>query len=277
MSLYRKVHVQMWGDAKFRRLSQNAKFLWLYLLTGSDTCPIPGVIVAGRAALAEAVGLSPEAFREAFREASSQGMVKADWEARVVWLPKAVKHNPPESPNVVRSWQTHWELVPECALKGEIYASLSAAMEGKHQAFREAFRKAFPEGSAQPSRNQEQEQEQEQEQDIVSAPSAPNPTEPAPKPRRAPTKTVLPDAFAPTDAHRELARQLGVSLDAEVAKFRDHHAANRSVFADWDAALRNWLRRAQSFAPRTPPPAAIRQNDGGRVPQWAIDKGLVRA
>lgn len=40
MGRYRKIEVQMWGDEKFRSLSEIppcAQGLWLYLLTGTHT------------------------------------------------------------------------------------------------------------------------------------------------------------------------------------------------------------------------------------------------
>lgn len=171
MSRYRKVDPRMWGDAKFRRLSHNAQRVWFYLLTGPETTSLPGLIVAGPSALAEAVGLEPKAFREAFGEALREGMAKADFEARLVWLPKAAGYNAPESPNVVRSWRGHWDSVPECPLKCEAFQALRAFAEG----LGEAFAKAFREACAQPSPNQYQEQEQEQEQKEEKAPDGPAP------------------------------------------------------------------------------------------------------
>ena len=64
-------------------------------------------------------------------------------------------------------------------------------------------------------------------------------------PKRA---KALPDAWEPTQGHRELAVKLGVSLDAELPQFRDHHTAKRSLMADWDAAFRTWLRNAAKWA-----------------------------
>ncbi|KAK6697170.1 hypothetical protein SNK04_014258 [Fusarium graminearum] len=91
--------------------------LWLYLITGPHTGPIPGLFRAGRAALAEELGWGMEGFDKAFGEANAQGMVKADFKSRVVWVPKAITHNRPESPNVVRSWATEFNMIPECGLK----------------------------------------------------------------------------------------------------------------------------------------------------------------
>ncbi|MDO8474585.1 MAG: conserved phage C-terminal domain-containing protein [Candidatus Rokubacteria bacterium] len=147
MSRYRKITVAMWGDARFRALSapqHNARYLWIYLLTGPHTGPIPGLSVAGEAALAEALGWPLPKFRQAFAEIAAQGMAEADWPARVLFLPKAIKHNPPESPNVVRSWRTYMAEVAECSLKAKAEAMLKGWLEAKGKAWLEAFGEAFP-------------------------------------------------------------------------------------------------------------------------------------
>jgi len=53
-------------------------------------------------ALAEELGWSLKEFREGFAELSREGLVKADWNARVVFISNATKYNPPENPNVVK-------------------------------------------------------------------------------------------------------------------------------------------------------------------------------
>jgi hypothetical protein len=69
--------------------------------------------------MAEALGWEPKAFQEAFREVFREGMAKASWDDRVVLIPKAILHNLPQSPNVVRSWSEEWKLIAECDLKNE--------------------------------------------------------------------------------------------------------------------------------------------------------------
>lgn len=117
--------------------------------------------------MAEELDWDIEAFDEAFRE----GMVKADFKARVVWVPKAINHNRPESPNVVLSWAAEFDLVPECALKREALECLRVFVCGLGEAFAKAFDKAFGKPSCKPSPkampNQEQEQEQEKESSLV--------------------------------------------------------------------------------------------------------------
>jgi hypothetical protein len=159
MARYRKIDTRMWGDSKFRELSSpkpSGKYLWMFLLTGPQTSNVPGLFHAGEMALAEELEWRVEDFREAFDEVFRKGLAEADWKARVVWVPNAVKYNQPESPNVVKSWRYAWDEIPECGLKTEAHERLKAFTK----ALGEGFAKAFVEACAQPSPNQEQEQEQ---------------------------------------------------------------------------------------------------------------------
>ena len=181
MSRYRKIEVRTWSDEKFRALSgipPSGQGLWFFLLTGPHTTAIPGLFRAGRAAMAEELDWDQEAFDKAFQEVFEQGMAKADFKAKLVWLPTAVLHNKPESPNVVRSWRVELDLLPECDLKREAIEGIREALELVGHSYVEAFdevishkekqpskpsAKPSPKPSAKTSLNQEQEQEQEQE------------------------------------------------------------------------------------------------------------------
>jgi hypothetical protein len=181
VSRYRKVEVKTYGDEKFRKLSPIppcGQGLWLYLITGPHTTSLPGLFRAGRAALAEELGWSQEAFDKAFAEVFEQGMVKADWNSRVVWIPSAIKHNAPASPNVVTHWRAELEFIPECELKAQAMQEICQALSLLKSSFLEAFTssadsskpkrepsvKPLPKASSKPLAIQEQEQEQEQEQ-----------------------------------------------------------------------------------------------------------------
>lgn len=194
MARYRKVEVKTWVDNKFRQLSPmppSGRGLWLFLMTGPFTGPIPGLFRAGRAAMAEELEWDIEAFDEAFREVSSQGMAKADFKERLIWLPNALKHNKPESPNVVRSWRDEIELLPECDLKNEAIASIRNHLMALGAAYLQAFdeiltdenkpspkasRKASPKTT--PNQEQEQEQEQEEDQNLLRGAEKISPTPP---------------------------------------------------------------------------------------------------
>lgn len=66
----------------------------------------------------------------------------------------------------------------------------------------------------------------------------------ASKPKRA---TARPSDFRPSQAHVDLAAELGVDVVAEWQQFCDHHDAKGSTYKDWAAALRTWLRNAKKF------------------------------
>ncbi len=185
MSRYRKVEVRIWSDRKFRSLSPmpaSGQGLWFYLLVGPQTGIIPGLYRAGRSAMAEELGWTLEAFDKAFREVSQEGMVKADFDARLVWLPNALKHNAPANPNIVKSWRTELDLLPECDLKNDALEAMEDFLATMGEPFLQALTaptthlgkpsrkpsaKPYGKGSrkstSKASPNQEQEQEQEQE------------------------------------------------------------------------------------------------------------------
>jgi hypothetical protein len=57
----------------------------------------------------------------------------------------------------------------------------------------------------------------------------------------------LRDDWRPTEQHRELANRLKLDIALEYDRFRDHAASVGRVCRDWDAAFRNWLRKAAEF------------------------------
>jgi hypothetical protein len=212
---YRKVSTRIWADDRFMRLSTpqpNAQSLFLYLLTGPHTTCIPGVIVAGEASLAEALGWPMEGFREAFRELLAEGsddghahpLVMADLRSRLIFLPRAARHNQPENPNVVKSWKIQWSEVPECDLKVTVWNTLLLEISEKSSACGKEFQASIerPKGSGKPfvnplpkpMANQEQEQEQEQEKNLALF--AEQKVAEAPKRRGRPPKDQSPEAEA---------------------------------------------------------------------------------
>lgn len=153
MARYRKIDVRIHSDAKVQRLSRpqpNGRSLWFELLTHKHM-NIPGLIEIGETALAEQLEWPLEGLREAFRELLREGLAKADWKARLVWIPKAIVHNPPQSPNVVKSWETFWDELPECELKSEAWDALKHHAESMGNAYGSEFLKACPEPSWKPS------------------------------------------------------------------------------------------------------------------------------
>jgi hypothetical protein len=166
MSRYRKIDQRIWNDEKFRALSDEGKLVFFMLLT-HPAMTMLGAMRATIGGLAEELGWKSEAFRKAFEEALSKGMAEHDPGAHLIALPNFLKYNKPESPNVVKSWGSAFDLLPECTLKTLVAARSRAYAEAMSEGFAEALPKAF----AKTMPNQEQEQEQEQDIEVPVGPT----------------------------------------------------------------------------------------------------------
>ncbi len=164
--MYRTVDLDIWKDERFLALSApppSAQTLWLYLLVGRHTTFMPGVILASSyeicAALRWPYAVSepipdryPEPFRNgsqdgrsAFAEILAAGMARVDDDVGLIFLPNAIKRNPPHNPNHVKSWRKVWDQVPGCALKAEIHETYRGFLEASSKPMLKAFRDAIPE------------------------------------------------------------------------------------------------------------------------------------
>jgi hypothetical protein len=152
----------------------NGQSLFLYLLTCPERTPLPGLFRAYEAGLAQALGWSLDGFRRAWAEVSEAQMVKADWKAGLVWIPKAIVHERPESPNHIAGWKSAWDELPECDLKAEAFESMRPFIEALGETFAEAFVDACPKPlrSMKMKMKQEMKQEQDQETQIPIDPPA---------------------------------------------------------------------------------------------------------
>lgn len=83
----------------------------------------------------------------------------------------------------------------------------------------------------------------------TAQPPAPALATKEPKPKAA-RNTKLPDDFEPNETAARLAQELRVNLAVELGNFADYHHAKGSVMADWQAALRTWIRNAAKFQQR---------------------------
>lgn len=203
MTLYSKVERKMWKDAKFRALSKpepNAQSLFLRLLTAPESTPVPGLIPVRAPALADELGWPLERFHKRFAELSTNGMAYADWDAGLVFLPNAIKHNQPANRNIVKGWLKHVEEMPECELLTCAISHISWELTVSSGDNGKPLPELFAKPSHKPSIKQlghglaTQEQEQEQEQEIPPKPPQGEPVDSgAPEPEQEP-KTSEPVA-----------------------------------------------------------------------------------
>lgn len=155
---YRRVSARMWNDRKFLELSSpkpNGRDLWVWLICGPLTTPVPGVVLASLVGMADRLQWPLAATKRCWDEIAKRQMATADWSHSLVWLPKALEHNRPESPNVVKSWRKYLdEHVPECRLRTDLEAATLTFLqqmkkpngESLGPSFAKAFMEAFTKG-----------------------------------------------------------------------------------------------------------------------------------
>ena len=238
---YGKVFTSIWASTTFRSMSEDGRALALYLLT----CPhgtITGAFRMPDGYVCEDLQWGSERVQEGFAELFRNGFANRCEASKWVWVCKYLEWNQPENPNQRKAAAKLVNQIPdECSWKPMFMRvcgpSLGLEPPENHN----------PSGTVpEPLLNQEQEQEQEQE--IPPASQVP-PAAAGPKPTTQRGRR-LPDDWDPGDSGRSFAEQQGLRngrLSAELARFRDHWAAATGQGAtklDWQAAWRNWVRRA---------------------------------
>jgi hypothetical protein len=194
---FRKVSVALWGDERVRKLTTSRPsglVCWLYLLTARESRALPGAIPAGPAALSESLGWTRSAFLVRFREIEAHGMARADWSVGLVWLPNAMKHNRPESPNVAKAWAKAWGELPDCELKANIRREAQTFLDQVGEAFGKAFREGLGEDSIKAFIESEQEQSKSRGRESLPSPKGSG-QPPSPKPRKKSRQQLIREHF----------------------------------------------------------------------------------
>jgi hypothetical protein len=278
------VTVHIWDDEKFLALSDDSKLIFLRLLTGPETTLLPGVVEADELSLSRAF-LKPsdslskvmpkllERATKATQEIEKEEMLVRGGH-RLIWLPNGWRHNLPASPNVVVSWRTNWNNLPDNSLKPQILWSLAQATLACSKPYQEAFRKAFeslPEEVPNPfDRDAEglpnkhqlaasslQHQHQHQHQPIEKKSSEPPPAVSEPTPGSE-VALVEPEVFSPDGA---LVKPNGASSDIVfVCKVTPH--SKQETYSPTEADIEEWSR----LFPHVDVPKRV-----ARIARWGKD------
>lgn len=186
MAIYRKIDCRISNDKKFRELSVEGKLAWYTILSRRDLAPIGAFKASFESLAIEQRGNEylnkgfekafAEAFLEALYELSSKGLIKYDPEALLIYVPNFLRFNFPENPNVVKSWNSVLDSLPECDLTNYALAKSTEIILNSQkdnffkalpkefvEAFEKCYGKGFPKDFGKSLAKQEQEQEQEQE------------------------------------------------------------------------------------------------------------------
>lgn len=152
---YGKIYTRFWTDSDIQQLSDPAKLLACYLLSGPHTTAL-GAFRLPDGYITTDLGKGFETVSEPFAELLEIGFATRCGKTGWVFVAHFLKWNAPENPNQVKSVRKLFGEVPQSAV---FYEELRLLIEG--------LGSGTPNPSetlSKPFRNQEQEQEQKQEQ-----------------------------------------------------------------------------------------------------------------
>ena len=144
--MYTKVESRFWQDEKMRDVSDEARYLMLYLLT-SPHRNVLGFYFLPEPYACFDLGWTTEQFRERLEELLKKGLIKYDETAHVVLIKNFLKHNPLENQNQVKSAIKRLDEIPKTYLFKDFYEVVKKVGNEKKQysALLEQLKKQLPE------------------------------------------------------------------------------------------------------------------------------------
>lgn len=276
---YSRVTASFWTGRTGRAIRKHgpeAQVVALYLLTCHTRCAL-GIFYVPVDTIAHETGMDEVAVSSALASLTAVGFLEYDQGEETVWIPEMAGYQIAESLSPTDN-RVKWVRATASSLRRSPFYQKLLDRWGQLLSFSDIDAPqqkglpsplegaSFPTLPTQPSLpnptcagsgglgEKPTQPDDAPPQDSPSQAKAP-PAKKAKADRKKPAR-AMPDDFAPNATHQRLAKEQGVSLDAELAKFLDFHRAKGSVFADWPAALCTWLRNARQFAPRAGPTQA---------------------
>ena len=161
---YQRIHAQIWSDEKFRKLSEDAKFLFLYLMTSPHSNSI-GIYVLPKQYIECDLGWSGKRLAIPFAELLKVGFILYDETERVVCIRNHIKHNPIQNQKQVISAEKIIESLPKSPIFSNILERLTKQY---HKPLVKLLTKPYTIPKPQ---EEEEEEEKETEEAVFDSPS----------------------------------------------------------------------------------------------------------
>lgn len=140
---YIRIASKIWQDDKFRAISDEAKLLYLYILTSQHSNMI-GYYLLPKPYVAYDLKWLPEQLNKRFSELLQIGLIKYCDKGDVVLIPNFLKYNTIQNPNQAKGAVNRLKEVPQNTLVDEFLACIKEYAEP----FVEEFKEALPQGYA---------------------------------------------------------------------------------------------------------------------------------
>jgi len=172
--MYTRVESRFWQDEKMRTVSDDARYLMLYLLT-SPHRNVLGFYFLPEPYACFDLGWTAERFRERLGELLRNGLVNYDETVHVVLIANFIKHNPLENHNQVKSAVQKLDEIPKTPLLKNFYEAVkkysydkshySSLLERLEKRLGEPLPEPLPEPLGERFGKQEKEKEKEKEEE----------------------------------------------------------------------------------------------------------------
>jgi hypothetical protein len=265
MARYGKIETGFWHSPKIRRLSQEARYLMLYLLSSPHGNAL-GCFVLHEGYIAADLGWAPDAVAHSVEEVVNKGLVERDGDTSLTRILGWWGHNSIENANVAKHVAKEIAALPACEVKNHLIEAVltltdlhPVVMQTLSERLGKPFRnrsEAVSPQSAERFRNQEPNLTLPNPTDSVALAIASGPALKVEKSNKRGTRIAA--DWRASDRDREFARSLGFSdpeIDKVCAGFLDYWTAKagpNGVKVDWSATWRVWMRKEAENATRKP-------------------------
>ena len=121
MAEYAKIYKKMWNNSKFRNLTEDAKFLWVYILS----CPhssLSGIFVITQLYIQSDLGWLAKRLDKAFAILLAKDFIGYDYDNAVILIPAWFEHNNFTSNNQLKKANAELSELPQTYLLQELKA-----------------------------------------------------------------------------------------------------------------------------------------------------------
>jgi hypothetical protein len=136
---WRRVYCLEWHEAALQGLSDAERVVYFYAKTSQQSTSV-GIFRMSTAVAVEDLGnVTSVEFDYRLDRVCQAFEWRFDPVTRVLWIPNWIHDNPPQSPNVCKSWRKLLANLPDCDLKYEAVAAVAHALKDMPLAFRETI------------------------------------------------------------------------------------------------------------------------------------------
>ena len=125
------INPKMWDEDDFVPMSVESKLFWCHLISGY-TGGIPGLILGGVSAFADAMRYEHDVIESCLKELSDAKYIEYDKGRRLLRIPSGPRYKKPGNKNVLKGWLRRWKDFPESPLKYRHLKSLYQSGEGRY-------------------------------------------------------------------------------------------------------------------------------------------------